>query len=53
MLELTETLGEAIGFLEFSNAIGKLTEMQVGDLLEVNLTLQALDLSQKLALRKF
>jgi hypothetical protein len=53
MLELAETLGKAVGFLEFSNAIGEVTEIEVGDPLKVNLALKSMDPFQQLRLRNF
>src|SRR5262249_46516901 len=53
VLELAETLGKAVGFLEFSNAIGEVTEIEVSDPLKVNLALKSIDPFQQLRLRNF
>jgi hypothetical protein len=52
--KLSEARFEAVGFLEFTDALCELTKtrIQIGDTAElIDPTLQALDLSQQLALR--
>jgi hypothetical protein len=52
-IELAETFGKAVGFLECSNAIGEVTEIEVGDPLKVNVALKSIDPFQQLRLREF